>query len=169
MSITPRNPETNQPITSLSEYDLIVRQIADLHPMPPDTPQHTHEVPDPTNDLLIRMEKIMGRVRAKAAAGRTAPEGSMEEREDAWASLGGGHNTYHREGFLPTGIPEKATVVTTRGRGGQLVHRVSLAGKFIDVPVNEHGSNATDIERAKVRLVRGQGVSVAALKRKPRK
>lgn len=93
----------------------------------------------------------------------------MEEREDAWASLGGGHNTYHREGFLPTGRPEDATVITTRGRGGQLVHRVSLAGKFIDVSVNEHGSNTRDIESAKDRLVRGQGVPVGALKRKPRK
>ena len=170
MTTKPRHPDTGQPIKSAAEYAGVVERIVDAQPiLTPDISQQTPEVPQPAVDINAHMAEILARVRARGAAGRKALEGFMEGPTDVMSDLGGARKTFIEKGYIPTGRLEDAITEFTRTRGGVLVQRVFLAGNYIDVRVNENGSNAMDIERAKEQLVRGQGVSVAALKRKPRK
>ncbi|HSX27200.1 MAG TPA: hypothetical protein VLG25_00270 [Patescibacteria group bacterium] len=182
----PHNPETNQPIQSWSEFQDVARQTAGLdHAVDdPGRPfESTTELTDPNisaepvsadgrevpKDIYSHMDQIMERVKAKNALADTALQAAQDEREDPWASMGGGHNTYHQEGFLPTGREEDATVTLARTRKGQLVHRVKLAGHFIDVQVDEHRPNSNQIEAAKKSLVRGGGTLESRLTPKNKK
>lgn len=114
---------------------------------------------------MIRAKEIGVRITAKEAA-KVALAADQDDPEDAWNSMGGGNNTYHQQGFVPIGRVEDTRTQVTRGRGGKLVTRVTLAGKFIDVPVGENSSNIHDLEAAKVRLVHGQGTPTRRLRRK---
>lgn len=114
---------------------------------------------------VVRAKEIGERITAKEAAKATVAT-DQDEQEDPYASLGGGHNTYQQQGFLPAGRVEDARTQVTRGRGGKLVTRITLAGKFIDVPIDEHNSNASSIEAAKEHLVHGKGTPTGRLRRR---
>ncbi len=119
-----------------------------------------------SNPAVIKAEQIGQRLIAAKEAGKLAAATSQNEPEDPQLSQGGGRMTLQQEGFVPAGRVEDATTQVTRGRGGKLVTRVTLAGKFIDVPVEEHSSNTSGIEAAKERLVHGKGTPESRLRRR---
>ncbi len=194
------NPDTNEPIRTSAEFsqiaDRLARRAAGLpeydmdDPERPFTPEYDppaiipeegvigtdgslEDATEPkTKPLEQKMAAILEKVRE--TAGRTAIQGgdSQDDPEDAWGSLGGGHNTYHEEGNLPVGNPEDAKTHVTRGRGGILVTRVELAGRFKDVPVRDgpgQGSNWQEVEKAKEQLALGKGTPTDRLRPRRKK
>lgn len=169
MTPIPRDPETHQRVQNLSRFDALARDVADAHQLisPPAGDTQAVEQLSVGQELVARTARIAEKSRIAQRAGAQV-EPVAEEREDPWADLGAGNHTFNQLGFLPVPDAIEPTQVITRGRGGKLVTRVTLAGKFRDVPVDEGSdySDARNIEAAKEQLRRGQGTPVSRLRQR---
>lgn len=144
------NPETGEPIRSLQEYDRIVREVATAQP--PITLPPAEVADDPGLDpLQLRLEQMRASVGSNTVK---LAETTANEREDPWASLGGGTHTYREQGHLPIGIASDVIERRITRRGGS-VARLTLNGRYLDVPISETGSNAEKLQTAREDLAAG--------------
>ena len=123
--------------------------------------QATPKEPVKPNDIKTRLDSIFAKIDKTKTEENELYRQAMEEREDAYDSLGGGRSTYNREGKLATGRFEDITEsrILKRGKDGKTASyiRLELNGRRIDVPVLEDGDNSFNVERAKRGLIYGGG------------
>ncbi len=146
------------------EYDESLRDSGPLGDTQSDLAAHDLEV-DAASRPSPSKETLVARVDRLAEAAKKTGEKAVRAN-DPYEDLGGGIRTYREEGKLELGRRQDIIQTTAHGRGGQLVTRLTLNGKFLDIPQRESVPHAPEIEKAKDLLVSGHGASVSRLSKK---